>query len=62
MSQEFEAHLHTVFAISTSNDIINTHPPSATCAVCWHKIAAHTIHQYIPFECKQHTTVDCEVQ
>ena len=25
--QEFAAHLYTVFAINTSNGIVNTHPP-----------------------------------
>ena len=25
--QEFAAHLYTVFAINTGNDIVNTHPP-----------------------------------
>ena len=29
---EFAAHLDTVFAINTSNDIVNTHPP----CFCYH--------------------------
>ena len=69
--QEFAAHLYTVFAINTGNDIVNTHPPCFCyrCKIvldkCLLRVAQDKQHtpftSTVPFEWKPHTAVDCEV-